>query len=435
MLVRLWHKYSGTFVGNVAVVAGGTAIAQIIGIAFLPLITRLYGPEAFGMFNVFMSIVAVIASIATLAYASSIVLPKRNVMAYQLLKISVFLTCIISIATGFLITAFKEPVVTLLHLEAIAAFLWLIPVVVFLAAMIQSFEQWNVRNKRYKSLSIAVIVLAAFMGVSRTGMGFLVPTAFTLIILGVIAQSLQLFVLYRSARYDIMPVRKFRDSAYRRHVAVIKSVAKRYRDFPRYRAPQLFLNTIARATPLLLLASVFGSAVAGFYAIAQSVLHLPVTLISQSVGKVFLQRISTQAHSNKPIRPLILRATTALVLLGVVPFGVIMAAGPWLFGFVFGMDWAVAGDYARWLSIWVFFYFINVPAVQSLTLTNSQGILLVWEIVTTVIKVMLILSIGTMTNNAVLTVAVYAVFGALAYIVLIFIGFFQAGKYDRIRQE
>ena len=435
LLTRFWHRYSGTFVGNVAVVAGGIAVAQIIGIVFLPLITRLYGPEAFGMLNVFMSIVAVLASIATLSYASSIVLPKRDVVAYQLLKISLLLACFVSITTGFLFMILKEPIVALFDLEAIASFLWLIPLAVFLSAISQSFDQWNIRNKRYKSVSIAVVAQAGFMGVSRTGAGMLMPTTIILIVLALVAQAIQICVLYLTARRDIAGVRKYRGSTNHRQLAVLHTAARKYQDFPRYRAPQIFLNTISRAAPLLLLASVFSPAVAGFYAIAQSVLYLPVSLVSQSVGKVFLQRIATQAHDNKPIRPLILRATYALILLGIVPFGVIMLAGPWLFGFVFGAEWSEAGNYARWLAIWVFFNFINVPAVQSLALTNSQGILLIWEIVTTAIKIALILAVGIMTKNAELTVAVYAVLGAVAYLVLIFIGIVQAGKYDRNSQE
>ena len=433
LLTRLWYRYSGTFIGDVAVVAGGTAIAQIIGIAFLPLITRLYGPEAYGMLNVFMSIVAVVASIATLSYSYSIVLPKRDVVAYQLLKLSVLFACVVSITTGLLTTLLKVPIIALFNIGIIAPFLWLLPTAVFLAAMIQSLAQWQVRGRQYKSLSVAVVAQASFAGGARTGVGLLVPTASTLIILGMAAQAFQVCVLYLTAQHDIKHVRNVSGSTKRRQVVALLAVARRYRDFPLYRAPQLLLNTISRATPTLLLASLFSPAVAGLYAIAQSVLYLPVNLVAQSVGKVFSQRIATQAHSNRPLRPLILRATSALALLGIVPFGAIMMVGPWLFGFVFGADWLEAGNYARWLGIWVFFHFINVPAVQSFAVTNSQSILLVWEIVTTVIKIALLLSIGTMTRNAELTVAVYAVFGAIAYIVLILIGIIQAGKYERIR--
>lgn len=47
------------FVRNVAIVATGTAGAQAITMAFAPIITRLYGPEAFGLLGTFMAILAI----------------------------------------------------------------------------------------------------------------------------------------------------------------------------------------------------------------------------------------------------------------------------------------------------------------------------------------------------------------------------------------
>jgi len=44
---------SSKFVRNVAIVATGTAGAQAITMAFSPINTRLYGPEAFGILGTF----------------------------------------------------------------------------------------------------------------------------------------------------------------------------------------------------------------------------------------------------------------------------------------------------------------------------------------------------------------------------------------------
>lgn len=433
-LNRLWHRYRRTFVGNVAVVAGGTALAQIVSMVFLPLITRLYGPEVYGVLAMFLSIVGVLSSIVTLSYAFGIVLPKRDAAAYQLLKLAVSLTCLLSITTGLLVFFLKAPIVELFNLKNVAPLLWLIPIAVFLSGIIQSFEQWQVRNSRYKSLSAAVVGQSVFAGSARSGVGLLAPTADALVVLGIAAQAVQVSVLYVTARRSISSARMRSSTAIRKPLTAIRALARRYRDFPLYRAPQILLNTISRVAPIFILTSLFSPAVAGLYVLAQTVLYVPVSLIAQSVGKVFLQRIAAEAHAHKPLRPLILRATFGLTMVGIIPFGAIMLAGPWLFSFVFGADWFEAGIYARWLGVWVFFHFINIPAVQSLSLTNSQGILLVWEIVTTVTKIALLLLVGTLTKNSEMTVASYAVFGAIAYVVLIWIGIIRAGDNERIRQ-
>jgi len=51
-IARTWKS---KFLRSVAVVAFGTAGAQAITMAFSPVITRLYGPEAFGLLGVFMA--------------------------------------------------------------------------------------------------------------------------------------------------------------------------------------------------------------------------------------------------------------------------------------------------------------------------------------------------------------------------------------------
>lgn len=432
-LQSLWLRSTGSFARNVAVVAGGTGIAQLISVAFSPIITRLYGPEAYGALSLFTSIVAVGASIATMGYSFAIVLPKCDAVAYQLLKLAVLLACVISFSAGLVLTWFQAPIVSAFNLDTVAPYIWLIPIGMFVAALVQAMEQWLVRIGGFKPLAAAAVSKAGIAGGTRISAGLVAPSAAALIVLGVIAQVVQVTILFLSGQQRIKGAQQASASVKQNKRVALKAVARRFRDFPQYRAPQMLLNTLSRAAPMVLLASLFGTGVVGLYAIAQTVLYLPVDLIAQSVGKVFLQRLAKQAHDRKPLRPLILRATVGLVLLGLLPFGIIILGGPWLFGFVFGADWYEAGNYARWLGVWVFFHFINVPAVQSLAVSNSQGILLIWEIMTTVVKVILLLLVGTLAKDAELTVAVYAVFGALAYIILILIGIIRAGDDARIR--
>lgn len=71
-----------------AVVATGTAGAQAITMGFAPIITRLYGPEAFGLLGTFSAILAVLTPMAALTYPIAIVLPKDHADAKGLAKLS-----------------------------------------------------------------------------------------------------------------------------------------------------------------------------------------------------------------------------------------------------------------------------------------------------------------------------------------------------------
>jgi O-antigen/teichoic acid export membrane protein len=63
-LVEITAK--GSFAHNLAITFSGNAVAQLIGFCFTPFIARLYGPEAYGLFALFVGIANNISPLATL---------------------------------------------------------------------------------------------------------------------------------------------------------------------------------------------------------------------------------------------------------------------------------------------------------------------------------------------------------------------------------
>src|SRR5699024_10694305 len=160
----------------------------------------------------------------------------------------------------------------------------------------------------------------------------------------------------------------------------IRLLAKKYYDFPLYRAPEQFLNAVSNSLPILILTALFGPASEGFYSIGRTVLSLPTQLIGKSVGDVFYPRIAEAFNNKENIVNLIKKATFALVAVGIIPFGLIVLFGHLLFSLVFGNDWSKAGEYARWLALWSFFGFINRPSVRSLAVLSAQRFQLIYTV-------------------------------------------------------
>ena len=158
-----------------------------------------------------------------------------------------------------------------------------------------------------------------------------------------------------------------------------------------YRAPQVFLNVVSQSLPVLMLTSFFGPASAGFYSLGRRVLSMPTQLIGNSVGDVFYPRIAEAANNGENLTRMIIKATLALAAVGIIPFGIVMAFGPWLFEFVFGSDWVVAGEYARWIALWTLCAFINRPSVRAIPVLNLQDWFLVYEIISLAARVVALL--------------------------------------------
>ena len=76
------------FVGNVLTLASGTAVSQLITIVAIPLISRLFDPDEFGVAALFLSIVTLLSVVATLRFEKAIVLPKSDDTAVNLFMLS-----------------------------------------------------------------------------------------------------------------------------------------------------------------------------------------------------------------------------------------------------------------------------------------------------------------------------------------------------------
>lgn len=405
------------FVRNVMIIATGTAAAQIINIILTPIITRLYGPSAFGLLGVFNAIVGIIAPIAALTYPFGIVLPKKDKDAIGLVRLSIYITIGMATFIALILFLFKQPIVQLFKIEDVAPFLYLIPIVILLSGFLQVFEQWLIRIKEFGVTAKVSILHALILQGSKVGIGIIHPVATILIIISAFGNGLKaLMIIIFIKRTENKLVNKIHQEQ-----VSIKEISKKYKDFPLYTAPQVFIDALTQSIPVLMLTSFFGPASVGFYSIGRTVLGIPSNLIGKSVGDVFYPRITEAANSGENLTDLIKRATFALGAIGLIPYGILIAFGPWLFSFIFGEEWLQAGEYARWLALWIFFMFINQPSVRALPVLSAQAFHLKFTIFSLLIRTVF-LAIGYyLFDSDLVSIALFAGSGAVLSFSLILI--------------
>lgn len=404
------------FVRNVAVVATGTAAAQAITIVFAPLIARLYGPEAFGLLGTFMALVAVAAPLAALAYPIAIVLPRDDRDALGLVRLSVILSFVIAFFAAVALWAGGEWLTATLRAESAAGFLFLIPLGMLFAAWRQIAQQWLIRKKEFGVVARSAVAHSLILNGAKSGIGWLHPVGAVLIALATLGYALHAVLLFIGAR------RRYQSSADEWEedlAAPLRELARRHRDFPLYRAPQNFINAASQSLPVLMLAAFFGPAAAGFYTLGKMVMGAPSTLLGKAVTDVFYPRITEAAYNGESLTQHIMRATGALFAIGIVPFGLVVLFGPWLFSMAFGGDWAMAGEYARWLALFFLFNFINKPSVAAVPVLGIQRGLLIYELFSTGAKVLGFLAGFYWFASDLWAIALFSVFGVAAYSAMI----------------
>lgn len=423
---RVW---ASRFARNVAVVATGTAGAQAITIAFAPLVTRLYGPEAFGLLGTFMAIVAVAVPVAALAYPIAIVLPREDRDALGLVRLSVILSFAVALLAAAALWAGGDWLTATLGAEAVAGFLFLIPVAMLFAAWMQIVQQWLIRKKEFGVIARSAVAHSLVLNSAKSGMGWLHPVGAVLIVLATLGHALHAALLFIGAR------RRYQASASERQQAStgapLRELVHRHRDFPLYRAPQDFISAASQSLPILMLAAFFGPAAAGFYTLGKMVLGMPAALIGKSVGDVFYPRIADASHRGENLTNLIVKATFGLSAVGILPFAVVVAFGPWLFGSIFGSDWVQSGEYARWIALWLFAMFINKPSVVAVPVLRVQHLLLLFSIMSIALRVLVIIIGYYVYNSDIFAVALFAITGALVNFILILLVLFISRRFDR----
>lgn len=412
MKQRLSALIRRPFVRSVATVATGAAASHAVALAFAPLITRLYGPEAYGLQGVFSSVVGIVAVAAALGYPTAIVLPRDDGDALALVRLSLGIGAGATLLTALLLPLLGTSLLALFNAQAIIEHMYWIPPAVLAVVVGRVLAYWLIRQQAYALGARFQVFTSLLVGSVKCGAGLMSPTVSMLIAantLGSLLGSVLTFFSWRkSTRYGLPTV-----------VAPLRRVAYAHRDFPLLRAPQDLINTVSQSLPLLLLAATFGASAAGQYAIAIAVLGVPAALIGNSVSAVFYPRITQAVLAGENVRSQILRATASLAATGALPFLLVLALGPWLFEMVFGAAWRGAGTYAQWLAPWLFMQFINPPAVAAVPVLRLQHGLLMYELLSTGSKAFALWLGFVLFGSDLAAIALFSVIGVLAYAWLI----------------
>ncbi|MFC3607953.1 lipopolysaccharide biosynthesis protein [Stutzerimonas tarimensis] len=402
---------------NIVTLATGTAGAQAITMAFMPIITRLYGPEAYGVVGTFIGLTMVLIPLAALSYPTAIALPKRDGDARSLGRLSLIIAAGLSSLVALVLLAFGDEIAATLSIELVAPYMLLLPVVMFAGAALEVLQKWLYRTGHFR-LTARMAVMHSFLFNGGRALGGLVSASATmLVITTALGQALHTLLLALGMRRTQGAGGGQGDD----HApsATDRELARRYRDFPIFRAPQTLINAASAHMPTLVLAASFGPAAAGFFALCRQAVGMPTTLIGKSVADVYYPRLARAIQVHEPITGLLLKGTGALLLVGLLPFGLVIIAGPALFSWVFGPEWVVAGEFARWLAVAELAVLVSRPSTVAVPALGLQAHSLVFEIISASLRVAALLVGALVLKEALYAVIAYAFANILIYLSLI----------------
>lgn len=396
----------GAFTRNVAVLATGAAISQLIVLAALPLLTRLYDPVQYGGAAVFASFVGLIVVIASLRYEFAIPLPRRDGAAFHMVAISFFFVVAIALLSGagFYLAGFFWPQDT-----GLSDYLFQVLIVVgtLSAGFYNIANYWAVRKKRFGVISRTRIQ----QGVTGTGVQLLMGiTGFG--VLGLVVGQIigQCAGLSRLA-IGLFADRKKNKTAIRR--SRLSWGMRRYRHFPLYDSAAGLLNVASGQAPILLFSALFSPALAGYYALAYRVLSAPIGLVGKAISQALLPRI-IEANRHGDAGHLMIKLLNALAMLSLFPFAVIAVISDNITPIVFGAEWAPAANVVAWTALWVGWQFICSPLSIILIGIEAQRLNAALQLGLLAIR-LFALVVGAVLNSAEIALAAFSVASLLGY--------------------
>jgi len=395
--------------------ATGTALAQTITVVASPVLTRLYTPEAFGLFATFIALVSSLTPAVTGKYEVALMLPPAERAARELYAIAawicaVFCACLL-LASWVLYT--KN--IAELTLSDLGGWIFLAPFTLLITGFFNLTGYVANRRNQYKFIARSAVLQAAIIVGLNVLLG-LIGAQFTGLIIGNLAGlAVSLIYLIRSQRKFVRNV-TFSWSARK------KALALRYKDFPVYNASTGILNGITSNLPVFFMITYFTPDLVGYYALVIRVINAPVTFISAAVSRVNLKKVVDLVNNNARVEQYLLQATAALLAISLPPTIIFIFWGPQIFSFVFGQKWLQAGQMSQVLAIALAIKFVSSTLSSTLGATNNNKYGALWKIVaftSTVIVLGLAARTGSI-NTFILALVLNEVALYLFYFYLIF---------------
>jgi len=327
------------FLRNALTMVGGSALAQAIPLAVVPLLSRLYSPAEFGMLATIVASSAALSVVSTARYELAVVLPKEEEEANVLVALALWLAFAVcgAVLIGTALFVAATP------MRSGNGWSLAVPLLALLMAFGQIGSFIANRGRAYGRIAAASVAqqivnsgIAIVLGISRVLAGGLVIARLA----GALASCAVLCLGFRQALLGPGA----RSSTERKWAC-----AKKYRQFPFFNLPYSLLGSISRDLLIFALTLKGDIIAAGLFGMARTLAMAPVTLLSGALSQLFYKEtaVSIGSLEHKRLTIALLEAAAWAFVPG---FALVAWWGPDMFAVLLGERWREAGVFAAVLA-------------------------------------------------------------------------------------
>jgi len=385
-------------------------------IVLTPLIARIYGPEAYGVYGLFLALIMNLSSVADLGYSMAYVLPKEEDRFLDLVRLNVLFLGIVTVASlaGVL---FHERIYDLIpSWRPLGLWILAVPLGLVVYSFMVIASQWLIRAKAFKVSAYTGATTSLVMRVFNLVYGLAASGVTYGLMLGEVSiRGLAVLAYWWELRSRGLN-RIFPEWSW----SSIKEAAIQYKRYPLLIFPERWVSLLGTQLPLFLLADDLTTL--GHYALGSSLLLLPLRLLGFTFAPVYLQRASETAENEPEVLGRITRGLfKRLFWIGVIPFTLLTFFGDELFRIVLGEAWHDAGVITAYLGAFFFFRLLTDPMASLFNVLRREHLMLIFSTVVTVLRLIAMLAALHFGQGSGGVILAYATVSLLSYIVLAYL--------------
>lgn len=395
------------FARHVGMLVGGTAFAQAVMLLALPVLTRLYSPDDFGMLAIYASCLAVLSSVASMRLEIAIPIPEQDTQAINLVILALLSALILTLTVSLCLLLLSTEIAVLLGKPELAVYLWLLPIGLLGSASFAIIQYWVSRKKQFSHIARARIKQTTTGVSTQLLFGYFAAGPLGLIVGQIVIQAGGMVLLARTAMDDIRPL------LCKVSCSSLWATLVEYQKFPKFSTLEAFCNSGGMQIPVILIAAYVAGPEIGFLMLAMKIMAAPMSLLGGAIGQVYLSQASERYREG------VLPQFTADVLKNLCRIGapLILVGGllaPMVFPIFFGPEWQRAGELVLWMVPWFILQFMAAPISMALHVTGNQKAALGLQLVGLTIRVLSVfVAVGLGSESYV--IEAYILSGAVFY--------------------
>jgi lipopolysaccharide exporter len=357
--MKLPEIFRINFIKNSSIVFFGTIFSYVISFISIPLITKFYSPEVYGLFSVFFGLITTLSSISLLRLDVGLIRGSTEDSS-EIIRSSKFVLKV------FTLSVLSVSLVLVLFEIVDKIYVFTSPVIYFLGYSLL-MGSWFNKTKKYKTLTSNNIIKTSSKSILEITLGFIGFINYGLFFSLLLSSIVSFFHFKRKFILDKTIVTS----------EILLNVYQKNKNLILFNVSNVLVDSLRGFIFLLLITRFFGLEQTGLYVFSNKIISVPFSLLSVSLGKVFFETISNNIS--------LIKTTVNKYFLGILLISIIMCLTI-IFSLNLIFDYFINESYFEskkiilYLLPWVLLTFLSHPFSYVLTITHKEKTSLLYSL-------------------------------------------------------